>query len=476
MRVSADTPFRDVGYARLSHADPDETGAIARQKQDIRRVSEHTGGRLVCPILSDNAISASRYARRKRKDYPRLLEMARAGLADRAVIYDVDRLLRIPRELEDLIDLVEELDGQFTVVGVTGVLDLSTADGRFFARMRVAQAAKESDDMSRRLRRTFDQLADAGLPKSVSGSRRVFGWQDGGLVPEPAEAALIQQAAADVLAGVGLNTVAARWNQAGVRTALDGMWSNRTVRRTLLSLRNAGRREHRGQDHGEAVWPPIIDPAVREQLHRLLTERSREPGRRTPFTGLFVATDGRKMRRQVVGRQKRHAYRTWSYPGVDQGPSVTISPAEVLEELVLEMMFVDIESGGIARRVSARRRSAPTAPGEDAAGIRREMEELAADVGEGRMTRQEWLRMRGPLERRLAAAEAAAARAADVDVLERLDLDVRGRWSRPVSEGGYDDQRKRRILHSVFERVEIAPAARLGSGFDSSRVRPIYRG
>ena len=53
--------YRDAGYARLSHADPDEAGAIARQRTDITRVSESTGGH-VHVWLTDNAATGRRNA------------------------------------------------------------------------------------------------------------------------------------------------------------------------------------------------------------------------------------------------------------------------------------------------------------------------------------------------------------------------------------------------------------------------------
>lgn len=470
-------PFRDIGYARLSVFDPDEAGAIARQKQDILRVSASTGGELVGPILVDNAISASRYARRQRKDYPKLLDMARAGLADRAIIYDLDRLLRIPRELEDLIDLVEELAGQFTVVGVNGVMDLSTADGRFFARMRVAQAAKESDDMSRRLRRKYEQLAEQGRTQGLRGKNRAFGWLDGGEEHHPVEAPLIAAAAEDmVLRGVGTNTIARRWNEAGQFGARDAPWGNSKVLGVLTLPRNAGLREFRGEIIGPTTAPPIIDPDIYKRLCRLLEDRQREPRRRTVFTGLFRAPDGRGMTR-CTGRRGGPAYRTVRpYPGVPRtGPSISISPAETLEELVLEILFADVETGALAARAAARRQATPRPAGEDPAVVKQELVELAEDKAERRITREEWLAMRRPLERRLAAAEAAQA-AADVELVGgAIDPDVRARWEMPVEDGGYDDDQKRRILFAVFERVEIAPANYLGAGFDPDRVTPIYR-
>ena len=109
---------------------------MARQSEDIAAVCERHGWELV-EVLTDNDISASRYSKKPRPGYGRLLAAIVAGV-DRAVAYDVDRLLRQPRQLEDLIDLCEQRNGAFQLHNVNGELDLTTGGGRFIARMLVA--------------------------------------------------------------------------------------------------------------------------------------------------------------------------------------------------------------------------------------------------------------------------------------------------------------------------------------------------
>ena len=92
-------------------------------------------------------MSASRYARRKRTEWARVIAMLDAGAANMLVAWELDRLLRQPRELEDLID---RADHGLPVVTMSGDVKLDNADGRFIARILVAKAAKESDDISRR--------------------------------------------------------------------------------------------------------------------------------------------------------------------------------------------------------------------------------------------------------------------------------------------------------------------------------------
>ncbi|MGO1920128.1 MAG: recombinase family protein, partial [Microbacterium sp.] len=92
-----------VVYLRISE---DRTGAEAgvdRQRQDCLEMCARLG--ISDPaVFMDNDISA--YSGKKRPGYLELLERVKLG-PSRIVAWHVDRLYRRPRELEDLIDLVE---------------------------------------------------------------------------------------------------------------------------------------------------------------------------------------------------------------------------------------------------------------------------------------------------------------------------------------------------------------------------------
>ena len=65
---------------------------------------------------------------RCRPQYQRMLADIRDGKIDALVAWDLDRLYRLPRELEDLIDLADE--HRLALATVTGDVDLSTDNGR----------------------------------------------------------------------------------------------------------------------------------------------------------------------------------------------------------------------------------------------------------------------------------------------------------------------------------------------------------
>jgi site-specific DNA recombinase len=463
--------LRTVGYARISKDDTLEGRGVARQTEDVAAVYERHGWDLV-EVLTDNDISASRYSKKARPGYERLVEMIRAGAVDRAVVYDVDRLLRQPRQLEDLIDLCEERNGAFQLHNVNGELDLVTSSGRFIARVLVGKAAMESDDLSRRLRRAFDQKAAEGRPHGARG----FGYEADGMTVRQDEADLIRRAAFDVLGGTSLNEIARRWNAAGTRTPQSGrLWSGTVVKLVLTNPRQAGLRVHRRGTPDEATypaaWPAIIDRATHDRLVAAFKmPRPRTPPRRTAFTGLIRSAEtGVPLDRDVV--RGRPTYRGHDRPDRNAG-NVTIS-AEPLERLIVEMLCEAVESGALAARMADQRHRRHAAP--DLASIEADLRGLAEDFGEGRITRAEWMVARGPLENRLKAAQAAVKAAEANRVVEGLSVDLRARWP------DLDVDRQRAILTAVFESLLVHPGAgehaAIGGGpCDRCARRPGRRG
>jgi DNA invertase Pin-like site-specific DNA recombinase len=439
--------LRAVGYARISKDDTLEGRGVARQTQDITAVCERHGWHLA-EVLVDNDISASRYSKKARPGFARLLELITAGSVDRAVAYDLDRLLRQPKELEQLIDLADT-NGGFEIHAVTGEIDLRTSSGRFTARVLVSKAAMESDDLSRRLRRASDQRAAEGKPHGA----RAFGYEPDGMTIRESEAALFRQAAADVLNGAGLNEIARRWNDAGILTPQRGKeWNGTVVKATLTGPRHAGLRVHRREVVGPAAWPALIDRETHDRLVALLNRpRARRPARRTAFTGLIRSAETRLPldRDQVRGRA---CYRAHNRPGREAG-NVAIS-AEPLELLIVEALFAAVEDGRLAELIAEHRARRQAAP--DLATIEADLRGLAEDHGTGRITRAEWLAARGPLEARLQAAQAALNRQATGQALEAVDLNLRATWP------GLDVDRRRAVLGAVFEGIYIAPSIRRG--------------
>jgi DNA invertase Pin-like site-specific DNA recombinase len=187
-----------VIYCRISKArDEDQTG-VDRQERLCREVVQRLG-LVIVPggVLVDNNRSAWQ-RNRTRPGWTALLEAIRAGRVRHVIVYHPDRLMRQPRDLEELLTLSEEHD--ITLHGQANRRDLSDPDDRFFLRIEVAHACRSSDDTSRRLRDALADRARAGRPHS-SGQRPYGYAADAVTVIEP-EAVIIREIYARYLEGL----------------------------------------------------------------------------------------------------------------------------------------------------------------------------------------------------------------------------------------------------------------------------------
>ena len=258
-------------YTRYSKVlDPADTLGVDRQEQDDRAESERRGWS-VAAVYNDNDVSAS--SGKPRPAYDRMLADIQDGLLDAVVVWDLDRLHRRPIELERFLEIADRHQLQLASVG--GDVDLSTPQGVMIARIKAAVARHEIDQMRRRLKRKMDQLAAAG---QFHGGRRPYGYTPDGMSVIPAEATVVQECAARLLAGESFNEVVRDLNRRGVKTTSGVAWTRSSVKTMLLSPRVAGLRQHRGEVIGDAAWPAILDRATWEAVRALL----RDPARRQP--------------------------------------------------------------------------------------------------------------------------------------------------------------------------------------------------
>ena len=122
--------LRSAIYTRISQDDGTALG-VQRQEQDCRALAESRGW-TVARVFTDNDVSATRA--KVRPAYRDMLAGIEAGEFDALIVYDVDRLTRTPRELEDVIDLADRRGLALASVG--GEVDLATPQGRLTARIR----------------------------------------------------------------------------------------------------------------------------------------------------------------------------------------------------------------------------------------------------------------------------------------------------------------------------------------------------
>ena len=213
-----------------------------------------------------------RVRRNVRPDWQEILVALYDGDIDLLIEYDLDRAMREPRDLEDLIEVVEMTGRQ--VESVTGSLRLRNDAEITMARIGVAIANKSSRDTARRVRDSARDRAHQGLNH---GGRRSFGWAPNGMSHVVEEAPELVGAYVEVDSGIPLASVVRSLNKRGIMTVTGAPWSSNSLRGTLLLPRNAGLASYLGEVVGKAQWEPIIDEPTWRRVVALL----KDPARRT---------------------------------------------------------------------------------------------------------------------------------------------------------------------------------------------------
>lgn len=295
-------PRRAILLVRISDDREGEGLGVGRQEDDGRRHADRIGWG-ISEVIVENDTSAFKRRRVKLPDGTTALRVVRPGLRrsldllgsgerDGLIAYDLDRYTRDPRDLEDLIDIVEQQ--HVPVTSVTGSLRLDTDADVTMARVMVAIANKSSRDTSRRVARKHEELAKEG--KYGGGGSRRFGYERDGTTIRQVEADAIKEMAAMVMAGASYYEVTAWLNADGPPPVFAEVWKQRSVESILTGPRIAGLRVFRGEVVGPAAWPAIIEREAWDELQAAITthmghrRRGKQPFKRW-LTGLLFCNE-----------------------------------------------------------------------------------------------------------------------------------------------------------------------------------------
>jgi site-specific DNA recombinase len=412
-----------------------------------------------------------------RPGFRQVLDDLADGAVGAVLVEDLDRLLRQPRDGEDLLDAVEQ--ARATVRSLTGSVTLTkggTSDERFMARIMANVASKASADTARRVAAGRERHAG----KSYQGGKRPYGYRHDPdapqhrktLIIDQAEAAVIRQAATDILDnGVSLKAITRdlrdrqQRGEPGTGTVMGAAWTPSTLRDVLLKPAGAGLTiDPATREWIDAPWPPILDRDRWEQLRDTLTDPGRKtsPGNeprwlvsktaRCPQCGSTVRVNG--------VRQGRAAY------VCDNGGHLKRAAVRVDEYVERRMIW------RLSQPDAATLLLPPPAPGaEDPASLDAELRALRKRRGEqldlhsaGIITKADLARGMRDITDRTAAlkAQLAAARRAD-PLKEFRDRPADVVWA------GLATGRKRALVRLLAD-ITFAPVAPGGPVFNEDSV------
>lgn len=523
-------PTRAIIYCRISR---DREGAglgVERQREDCEALAKQLGVEVIA-VYKDNDLSA--YSGKPRPGYRKLLDDLRAGRADTVLAWHTDRLHRSPAELEEYIDVCEPRGvqtrtvkaGHLDLTTATGrmIARQLGVQARYEVERMIERQRRKRDEMARDGRpfggrRPFGYEPDGVTPRSLvclscgrddpSDFRVVIkcrecGAEDGidgwsctrcgtpngrhvwchcktcdaaATVVEGSEFARIRQAADAVLSGTSLRAIAADWNSAQppILTSTGSDWEGAEVGSMLRRPRNAGIVRHRKREAGPSAWPAALDEPTWRSLVALLDDPSRRttPGNERKYlgSGLYLCgLCGASMRCTTSNRRRGGPLAYEAAYGCRKSKHV-IRKAEPLDDYVQWQLLQRLARPDMADVLAARDEPVDVRGAqEEMRAARRMLDELAAELGAGAMTVQEWRIAAKGARARMEAAETVLSRAVEVNPVAGLlgADDIEAEWNRL-------DLSRRRAVLAYMMTVTVRPARRGrlpgGAYFDADSV------
>jgi site-specific DNA recombinase len=442
MNSTPNPALRVAVYARISKDRNGEQAGVNRQVEACRELVDSRGWTIVAEHI-DNDISA--YSGKRRPGYLALLDDMKAGLVEAVVVWHPDRLTRNPRELEDLLDVIEARGLQVATVQA-GDVDLSTSSGRAVARTLVAWGKHESEHKGARQQAAIGEAAKNGKRHGFTP----YGWRS------EDEAAVVAEIVARLLAGDSLRSIGLDLNARGVPTVRGGEWSPQQVKQVAVRPSNAGLRTHNGAVVADGDWSALISRDDHERVTRLF----KDPARKTTRAGGKHLLSG-LLRCGKCGAPMRFARGNGRelYRCVNLDVSASSAP---VEEFVLEL---------VQRRLNAPDAAGVTEPGTESydagvsrlAALRGRLDDLAADYADGTLDREQ--------------VKVAGARLREQIVTVEAELRAQEKRSAALRARGVDVfalsvEAQRALLRGLVS-VSVNPAVKIGGAsrkFDHDRL------
>lgn len=242
---------RAAAYCRVSLARFGDTTSVDDQERRCREVAEVRGWTIVT-VHKDNSKSAWRRGVR-RPGWEALLAQVEAGEIDAIINYWGDRLVRQPRDMEDLLDAAEAKGVR--IASVSGEYNLDNPDHQMMLRNEATRAKNEIDHLSRRLKEGHQRRRERGLIRAGGRGGRAFGMdRNNELVAE--EVVILREFAHRVLAGETVRSMCHDLHARGIRTTAGNPFESRSLKSMLMRPRYAGLLP---DEVTPAAWGPIYD-------------------------------------------------------------------------------------------------------------------------------------------------------------------------------------------------------------------------
>ena len=429
----------DVGLARVSTRD---------QNPGLQITALERAG---CDAIYEERVSGVA------KDRPvRDQVLAELQPGDTLTAWKLDRLGRSLTELDNIVNDLKRRGIRFRCL--TQPIDTSTAAGTLFFQMLAAFAEFERELMRERVLAGKERQRAEGRPMG----RLPYGWRDAETVNEE-QAALLNQAADDLLDNVNVSTVVDRWNAAGIAPERGRRWSVTPLRRMLTNPRSVA----------------ILGPEKHAAIVRLFATPDRRKRQGRPgehlLSGILICQCEQPMYADVVKGHAVYRCRKATHSGGRSAGCGRLNISERAADYWATEGFIAAACSDDFARALAQRQAAlleGEATAEQLDDWRQEIADLGTVLGT-RFGTEEHRRRRDELERIVRAATARLMAQPDLQAmidLPKSETALRATWD------GWTVPERRAWLRRVLNRITVKPATSPGRGSDiAARLDPDWK-
>jgi site-specific DNA recombinase len=452
--------------------DPDARSVIQQDEANTRACARY--GWPVTERYADPGRSASRFSRRAREDYERLLADIRARRLDVVVFWESSRG---GRELVAWATLLHECRACGVKIYITDhdrLYDLSIArDWRTLAEDGV-DSAYESEKDSRRIHRDIAANAAAGRPhgKVLFGYERLYDEHTRALTEQrkhEQNAPTVCEVITRLAALHPANSIATDMARRGVATPDGGPWNAALVRRIAVNQAYIGRRMHNGA-WTPAIWPPLVDEPTFWRAQRILNDPSRpkyRPGSAKHLLS-YLATCS-----PCGGPQSVTAIRKVPYY-ICKDHHCTAMRQDWLDEFVTGAVCGMLDDPSFWKEISRSGDAEVLAERARADELRADLREHVQLAKARKISPASFAEIEASLLEQIGTSERRAGQIAAPPVLGQL-FSHSAEGARKMFEGSPLAVRKQ-ALRELFSEISLLPATRHGKhGFDPERVRLVPR-
>lgn len=478
--MAADGNYRAGLYDRVSTLGKGRDDRSVREQNAANKEACDRYGWTVTARYADPGRSASRFARRAREDYKRLLADITEERIDVVVFWESSRG---GRELEAWARLLNECRRHKVKIYITNhdqLYDMSKRrDWRALADEGVSSADR-SEEISDYVNRAMRANAAAGRPHGQTpfGYRRVYDEHTRVLIrqePDPDRSWIPREIITRIAAGDSLRSICEDFRDRNVPTPAMGEWNHALLRRIATNPVYIGKHAYKiggqpAQEKDTKWWPAIADEAEFRDAGEILARRAgRSPGAVKHLLS-YVAVCGVCGKPLTAGKRGAHPlYFCWDrgHVAVREDWLDAYVTGHVCGRLNTPAFWDELENGGDAESRLARAKES------ELRGLLREYRKRAIAKT---IEPEDFEEIAAGLRSQINEAHAIATRRHVSPLLQafRDDPDKDLQAIREMFESKPIAVRKE-IIREMYSKIELLPAARKGrwSGFDKNRVKMV---